>query len=154
MQSKDIIKTVQSIVSQGKVIYEKYTRHRNLSADYVCIFAHDEEEYLKLINVVSQMGQVIRETEPGPIFRIEPIETNSSNVQLLKIRKPDPTKSGLGYVDFTLPDYEKFKAEYLDKENISLSRRKDYEFIGLLVDDSEVGVYFANPPLSKQLGLN
>jgi hypothetical protein len=142
------------IVRQACELKNKHTAEINSSVNYACIFAHSETEFEILKNTALQFGNIVKVTPTGPIFHIESLDTVSGKLKLLKIRLPDKNKQGLGYADFTVSSYQKFKNEYLAQDNFKLITREDYEIIGIIDGKSNVGAYFANPPMDKQLGID
>jgi hypothetical protein len=143
-----------NIVRQACELKNKHTSEVNSSVNYACIFAHSEAEFEILKNTTLQFGNIVKVTPTGPIFHIESLDTVSGKLKLLKIRPPDKNKQGQGYADFTVSDYQKFKNEYIAQDNFKLITRKDYEIIGIIDSESNVGTYFAYPPMDKQLGID
>lgn len=104
------------------------------------------------MKTATQLGRVIHETPTGPLFHIKPFETCAGLLKLLKIRKAYEDRPEKGDTDFTIENFEEFKTTYLKKPYFKLIQRPNFEMIEL-DDDSDVLVYFSNPPLDKQLGL-
>lgn len=153
MTIEDLSKIIFCIVGQCVELKNKYTDEKDLIADYVCVFSHSEDEYSELIKIAEQIGKLAIETPTGPVYAfINPPETITGNPKLLKIRKPDITRSQRGDVDFNT-DYEMFKNKYLDNKRFTLIQREDFEMIELRDDNFYVLVYFSSIPLSKQLGV-
>jgi len=154
MKIQELKDKVADIVDKSLSLVIKYTEYKYLPVNYACIFGHTESEYTELNVTASQLGEKIKETYSGPIYKIKHISTKAGELKLLKIRKPDPKKKGnAGYANFTLPDFDKFKEDNLNKPNYKLFHREDYEIIGLYVENSDVWIFFANPPLDEQLGV-
>lgn len=153
MSFQEILAFVKSLVSDSIKLKNKYTKLHTIPANYACIFAHTEEEYQQLRREMDSNGKVARETEMGNIYQVGPFETEAGILQLIKIRKPEIKKHERGYVDFTVPDYETFKQEYLASPNFKLTKRANYEMISLADQEFDVRVYFAYPPIDQQLGL-
>ena len=154
MNTTELTSFLKQLISDATILKNKYTDLVDIKVNYACVFAHDEIEYKQLNGTASQMGKIIKETEMGYLFHIDPFTTKAGKLQLIKIRKPDPTKTQRGYVDFTVPDYPIFKSKYLSLPNFKLTQRDDYEMIGLADATFDVLVYFAYPPMDKQLGLS
>ncbi len=73
---------------------------------------------------------------------------------LLKIRKPDSTRTQRKDADFTLENYEEFKEKYSgDTEHFKIIERENFEIIELRDSKFQVLSYFSNPPLTKQFGI-
>ena len=153
MEIKELKNLAKDIVSQADQLRSKYV---NMSApvNYACVFCQNNEEYDSLIETAGEMGRVVKETESGLLFQIEPLATIAGDLQLLKIRKADPTRPERGDADFTLADYQKFKEEHLGLKGFRLIDKGEFEMIELVNPDFNVRVYFSHPPLDRQLGIN
>lgn len=90
----------------------------------------------------------------GPVFHITPIATAAGDLELLKIRRPDPKREEMGDADFTLSDYESFKKKYLGKPGFSLIKRPDMEMIELMDSSYNAIAYFSHPTLATVLKIN
>ncbi len=106
-----------------------------------------------MIEAAEKIGKVIKETSTGLLFQIEPLETISGVLKLLKIRIPDPTRPEEGDADFTVSNFSNFKNKYLSKNGFELIKREDFVMIELMDPEFNVRAYFSNPPLDKQLGI-
>ncbi len=126
----------------------KYTEEYNATAAWACIFSQSEDEYNKLLEEAKKFGNIYKETTNGPILLLN--EAMAGTVKILKVRKPDPTKTERGDADFTVIDYNKFKEEYRNKENFKLIPRDTFEMIELTEPKAAVRVYFSNPPIEEQ----
>jgi hypothetical protein len=153
MNPQELIKLVQSIVQQASQLKNQHTTEHDACVNYACIFSQNLEEQNQFIAAAHQIGKVIQETPSGPLFQITPMMTISGSLQLLKIRKPDPTRPERGDADFTVSDYTSFKNKYLAEPGFSLIERKDFEMIELIDSNYNVRTYFSHPPLDQQLGL-
>jgi len=154
MTPENIKERVKEIVAEAKLLSKKYTDQESAPVNYACIFTQRGEEFEELVALTGEMGYVIDQTSMGPIFKIEPLETASGTLNLLKIRRPDPDKPEKGYADFTVSDYQAFKREYLSKPGFHLLARPKMEIIGLADDAYNVRAYYANPTLPRVLGLD
>ncbi len=152
MDIEDLKSIVIDLVAEADILKRKFVSD-TAPVNYACIFCHSDEEYKVFFETTERIGKIVQETGPGPIFQIEPWETVAGILKILKIRKPDPTRIERGYVDFTLSNYEEFKETHLKQEWFKLIVREKYEMIELKDPNFDVLVYFANPPLDKQLGI-
>lgn len=144
-----------SIVNDAIKLKNRYTSEVNALIDWVAIFTQSDEEYKDFLKKASSFGEVIRDTESGPIFKLgNPIKTKAGNLFIVKIRKPDKTRPQRGNGDFRIDKYKKFKEKYLSDKHFSLIERKDHQMVELKDSDFDVLVYFSNPPISKVLGLS
>jgi len=153
MCANDLIQFVQEILKKASNLKDKYTSEKKVPVNYACVFCQDEEQYKSLAALAQEIGKVIEETPTGPLFHIQPLNTLAGKLRLLKIRKPDATRPELGDADFTVSDYPEFKKKYLSQRGFKLIVRKNFEMIELVDPKFNVRVYFSNPPLNKQLGI-
>ncbi len=151
MTKEELQKMIQLIVSQTKEMKDKHIAGDDSNVNYAAIFSQSDKEYKDLLKAIKEIGEVILDTETGPLFKITPLNTVAGNLKLIKIRKPDESRPEKGDADFTIDDYDKFKKEFLGKEEFKLIRREDFEMIELMDSKFDVRAYFSNPPLDKQL---
>ena len=144
---KQFIKIVEDIVEQARDLRDKYTIEKSAPVNYVCIFSHDDIEYNELLAVAHELGTVVHETKMGLVFQIQPINTVSGQLELLKIRKPDSKRPERGDADFTVSDYPAFKKMYLGKLGFGIIVRPNMEMIELANPTYDVLAYFSYPPL-------
>ncbi|XOU94580.1 MAG: hypothetical protein ACNFW9_00775 [Candidatus Kerfeldbacteria bacterium] len=145
---------IQQIVEQARELKDISTTENKARVNYACIFSQSKKEYKELETDVAQYGKLIKETKMGNVYLVEPIQTWSGLVKIVKIRKPDPERPERGDADFTVRDYKVFKKEYLDKPGFSLIERPDMEMIELADPNFNVLAYFSNPTLGEVLGIN
>lgn len=145
-------KLIQNIVQEAKSLKDKYTDQNNVPVNYACIFCQSKEEQTNFLEEAHKFGTIIQETESGPIFKIS-LDTVAGKLQLLKIRKPDSTRTERGDADFTVVDYPSFKEKYINKAGFSLIQKENFEMIELCENHNNVRVYFSFPPLDKQFNL-
>ncbi len=144
---------VQEIVKKANALKHKHISDKSAPVNYACIFSHSKEEYDQLIKITKEIGNIVKETPTGLLFRIEPLNTFSGTLQLLKIRIPDQTRPELGDADFTISHFSEFKKKYLSKRGFKLIFRESFEMVELMDPKFDVRAYFSNPPLDKQLGI-
>jgi hypothetical protein len=144
---------IRNIIKKSLELKNRHTTPNNAPVNYVCIFAHSQEEYESLLSTADQLGKIARDTLTGPIFQIDPLETDGGKLRVLKVRKPDQTRLEVGDADFTIIDYEAFKKTYLQTPGFKLIQRPEMEMVELVEPNCEVRVYFSNPPMDRQLGL-
>jgi len=141
--------TLHHIVEQAKQLKDAHTSEKNAPVNYACIFCQNEQEYEQFYTAASEMGKVIKETPSGELFHITPVDTVAGKLQLVKIRKPDPTRPERGDADFTVADYDTFKKAYMSKEGFKLieNRPDIIEMIELMDPSFDVRAYFSKVPL-------
>jgi hypothetical protein len=153
MDSSDLVKKVQGIVSQATLLKNKHTSELKAPVNYACIFSQDKLEFDSLKKIALTLGRVVEETRSGPLYLITPIDTVSGKLKLLKIRKPDITRPEEGDADFTVSDYAAFKYNYITKKGFKLIPREGWEMIELMDSAFRVRAYFSSEPLDKQIGV-
>jgi hypothetical protein len=152
MDKEDLKTIVKKIVEQACALKNKHIDDKDMPVNYACIFSQSKEEYDSLIEITKKIGNIIKETPTGLLFKIDPLDTVSGKLQLLKIRIPDVTRPERGDADFTVPNYLDFKKKYLPRKGFKLiKKREDFEMLELMDPEFDVRVYFSNPPLDKQL---
>lgn len=144
---------IRNIVRDAEILKNKHTDQINIPVNYACIFSHSQEEYELLKNVASKMGTVLKETDKGPLFHINPLPTVAGNLKLLKVRMPFAQRPERGDADFSVHDYDKFKKTYLSRSGFSLITKPNFEMIELIDPEFDVLTYFSHPPLDEQYGL-
>lgn len=153
MDTEDLKIKVKNIVEKATALKNKYIDPKDTPVNYACIFSQNKEEYEELLEVTRKIGNVIKETQTGLLFHIEPLQTVSGVLKLLKIRIPDPTRPERGDADFTVSNFSDFKKKYISNEGFKLIKREDFEMIELMDPKFDVRAYFSNPPLDLQLNI-
>ncbi len=154
MTKEELQKLVQDVVGQVCELKNKHTDQTDAPVHYCCIFSQNGDEFDALISAVNSMGgNVLQETPTGPLFHIQPIETVSGQLRILKIRKPDPTRPERGDADFAVENYPGFKEKYLREPGFKLIERETFEMIEIMDPTFNVRAYFSNPPVEEQYSL-
>ena len=153
MNTQDLIKLVQDIVRDATALKDELTDEKFAPVNYAAIFSQNEASYEELLLVSGKLGKVIEHTPTGDLFEVEPIDTVSGKLRLLKVRNPDMTRKENGDADFTVENYADFKDACSANPGFNLIERDAYEMIELTKPGSKVRAYFSNPPLDKELGI-
>lgn len=154
MYSKKLFNIVDYIIKQGKRITAEYTGLTDLPVDYVHIFAQSKEEQKELLSKIKQLGKVVERPKTGITYQLnQPHLTEAGELLLVNIRFPDPTRPQRGAPDFRVEDFKEFKKQVLNKENINLIQRPNYEMVEIWDKKEDVLVYFLSEPLTVALGL-
>lgn len=153
MKKEQFIEIVVDLVKDACALKDRHTKEINAVVNYACIFPHSDSEYEEYFTVAKDLGSVAKDTPTGSLFLVDPIDTVAGKLRLVKVRKPDPTRTERGDADFTVADYDNFKPEILQLPGTKLIERTDMEMIELMEEGADVRVYFSNPPLDKQLGI-
>jgi len=156
MDTHEVVTIVRNIVAQGLKAIKENTDERNPQLDYLGIFAKNDTEYTELERMVSTLGKPgnATATRSGSTFVLDtPLETPAGPLNVLKVRKPDPTRPQRGAPDFRVNDYASFKERYTstgENSNFTLMVRKDYEMLEL--KGTDVLVYFPNKSYDERQG--
>ncbi len=154
MDKENVRNLVKEIVKKACILKDKYTDQKKAPVSYVAIFCQNNKEYEEFTKIVRTFSSVINETPTGFHYRIDPLDTISGPLKILKIRKPDKTRPERGDADFNVLDFKEFKKKYLPLQGFTLIERKDHEMIELMEKDADVRVYFSNPHVDELLGIN
>lgn len=141
------------IVDQATILKDKHIDAPYAAVNYACIFSQCQEEYDELLAGAHTLGEVIDTMASGLLFRIDPLQTVSGVLHLLKIRISDPTRPERGYADFTIPDFSTFEKTYGCRQGFSRMDKKNFYMLELVDPAFDVRAYFSNPPLDVQLGI-
>ncbi|MBN2095686.1 MAG: hypothetical protein JW727_06555 [Candidatus Aenigmarchaeota archaeon] len=153
MDTADLKALVKSIVVKANTLKNKHTSEKEAFVNYACIFSQSKEKYEELLEAAGKMGKIIKETPTGPLFHIEPLETGSGTLRILKIRAPDLTRPEEGDADFTVSGFSAFQEKYLTRPGFKLIEREKFVMIELMDPTFSVRAYFSNPPLDRQLNI-
>jgi len=154
MEKEGVVNKVKNIVRKATALKNKHLDDKDAPVNYACIFSQSKEEYDELLEVIHNIGKVVKETPTGFVFQIKPLETVSGTLKFLKLRLPDPTRPEIGDADFTVSNFSEFEKKYLQRKGFKLIKRKDFVMIELMDSDFDVRAYFSNPPLESQLNIN
>lgn len=154
MSIDDLKSKVRGIVKRANMLKDEYLGNNNAPVNYACIFSQNQEECDQLTKLAAIIGKVVMETPTGLLYQIKPLSTVAGDLQLLKIRLPDPSRPELGDADFTITDFDGFEKKYLPKTQFKRIQKDNFYMIELMDSRYEVRAYFSNPPLDKQLGIS
>ena len=132
MSVEDLKKMVEATVRQAMELKDRHTAELNAAVNYACIFSQSQGEYRELVETTGRMGNMIQQTPKGHLFQVSPMETTAGPLQLLKVRRPDPTRPERGDADFTVVDYPAFKKNSLGKKGFKLIKKENFEMIELV----------------------
>lgn len=68
MDSEELDKIINNIVSECVELKNRYIQEKKLKIDYVCIFSQSQEEYQNLINISEKIGKIVSNTSTGPVY--------------------------------------------------------------------------------------
>lgn len=153
MTIEELQAIVRDIVKNTCELKDKHTEQIGVPVHYAAIFAQSQDEFDDLLETVKQMGEILKETPTGPLYKVDPIDTDGGSLRIVKIRTPDQTRPERGDADFAARDYPSFKASYLPEAGFKLIERDTFEMIELMDPAFNVRVYFSNPPVEVQYGL-
>jgi hypothetical protein len=153
MKIEDLESMVRGIVDEAREINNANTEVIDPPVNYVCIFSRSDDEYSELLEAAKQIGDIVKETKMGPVFKIKEIETSAGVLDILKVRRFDPKRLERGDADFTISDYPSFKKNNLGSSNWDLISRPDMEMLELSAPGANVLVYYSNPILAEVIGI-
>ena len=142
---------VREIVAEAWQAVAARTFEANAPVNYACVFAQSAAEYEELVGLARQLGPIVQATAMGPVFHIAALATDCGDLELLKIRRPDPKRREKGDADFTVADYASFKKTYLGQPGFSLIKRPEMEMIELIDPSHNALAYFSHPTLAEIL---
>ncbi len=137
-----LLEAVQYVAADTTGLCKKITGHE-YPIGSLTIFSHYPDEYAQLKEILMRMGKLDHENN-GPFVQLNnPIKLLNNDLQLLRIRQPDPYRLQVGCCDFQIPSYEEFKKEFLDKNpnNLRLIKRSEYDMIEFFDPDFDVLAY-------------
>lgn len=153
MTPNDLQHIVRSIVRDAKSMVDRHTDAGQVHVNYACVFAHSDAEYADLDTAAHGLGPIAQETKTGNVYHIAPLETEAGELRLVKIRKPDPTRTERGDADFTVFGYERFKDAHVNLRGFSVIERPQMEMVEFVYPGYDVRAYFSNPTLLEVLKL-
>jgi len=144
---------LNEIISESKKIYDKFLKHHNLVVDYANIFCKDSEEYDFYSEEALKLGVLLKEVSNGIYVKFnQDLIVNSIHLKTIKVRKPDPTKTTDGALDFVTNDYEILKGQLQDNPNFQLSVNTfKQEEIVVSFDDSDAYIAISSIPILETL---
>ena len=141
------------ILEEATKLKDKHTNGVDAIANYVCVFCQNDEELVHFNAAAARLGPCVLKTGTGNVFHVSKTNPVGSTPKLLKIRKPDETRTERGDADFTVDDYSGFKQRFVNSPGFTLIPLKGAEMIELVDKDFDVRVYFSDPPLDVDLQL-
>ncbi|PIN81327.1 hypothetical protein COV13_01655 [Candidatus Woesearchaeota archaeon CG10_big_fil_rev_8_21_14_0_10_32_9] len=153
MNLEEFKNLIKYVVKNARFLKDKYTNQKDAPVSYAAIFCQNDQEYEKFSKLVNLIGTPINNTQSGYDYKIEPIETISGPLKILKVRKPDKTRLERGDADFNVDNYEKFKKKHLNLPGFKLIIRPDDEMIELMETGADVRVYFSHPYVNIRLDI-
>lgn len=149
----NIVNRIETICDEALKLKNKYISESGLLADWVCIFAKSENDYIELVHQAHKIGKEIEAVETGTVFRlIREINTVLGTPKVLKVRKYDSTRPEMGDVDLTTK-YKAFKRKYEKKSHFKLIVRDKFEMLELMDFSFNVRIYFSSIRPSKLRGI-
>ncbi len=121
MIENELKSLIKKIVKEANALKDKYTEQKGIKVGYACIFSQNQTEFEELYESAQKIGNIIKLTITGPVFKIYPLTTVAGKLRVLKIRLPDPTRTERGDADFNVPNYNSFKKINLQKPEIKLT---------------------------------
>jgi len=140
----ELQQAISYVYEQAALLSEKVVSQKLLSS-YVTIFAHYETEYVKLINITNGWGQSSVVENGIKTTLNSPITIGENSIEELRIRQPDPYRMQVGCCDFTVNNYQSFKASYLPgNKNLRVVTRAAFEMIEFFDPNFDVLAYVSS----------
>ncbi len=152
MNQAQFVNLIKTIAKKSNDLKNEYLDN-NARVNYACVFAQNELEYAEFDALANNLGERVLDTKTGFVYKIKPLKTVAGDLRVLKIRKPDPTRTELGDADFTIEDFTAFKQKYLKLPQFSLIVRPNMEMVELREVGRDILAYFSNPPIDQELGI-
>jgi hypothetical protein len=137
IQNKEqLLKAVEYVAKQNTKLSKKVLG-KPLSIKSLTIFAHYQQEYEQLVNILLEMGTKLKEHNGLYVSLNEPIKVGKNSIIRIRARQPDPYRMQVGCSDFEVENYLSFKETYLVKhaQNLRLIPRADGEMIEFFDSD-------------------
>ena len=144
----ELLALVKTIATKSEILKNKIIGLYKTDLRWVCIFTQSQAQYEKIESILAKAGRAVDDTPSGNVYKIPSVETDAGSFEILKNRKPDPTRPEFGDCDFALNDYESFKRENLGRDGFKLIKRTNSEMIEYMETGGDVRIYFTNPPVS------
>lgn len=148
------IETALKIVAESQAILSDYEILQfSPVLDYVDIFPQNEEEHFALAAEIETLGKPVFKTSTGTTYKLfKPVDTVQGPLELIRVRIYDETRTAfLGHPDYAIAEYEKAKEFLLQKENVGMLTRPDYDLIEVWDPKYKVLLYIPSVPLTKDI---
>ena len=145
--------TIISMVKQTNEMRLEHAPEFQARVSYCCFFCQNDEQFKSLDKSVASIGVIANNTPTGSVYIVPQIQTPAGALRIVKVRKPDPTRTELGDVDFALENYTAFKSAYLNKAGFKLIERQHFEMMELMDEKFQVRAYFSDPPVEEHPGI-
>lgn len=141
----DFKEAIDYVIEQELLLVNKVTG-KSLPITYLTIFAHYDDEYENLKNILESWGQTSQANNGIKAKLYDPILYSDGKINEVRVRQPDPYRMQVGCCDFTVDDYEDFKTTILEgNKNLRLIERPKYEMIEFFDPDFDVLAYVVSP---------
>lgn len=144
---------VAAIVADAAALKDRHTDSGAAHVSYCAVFCHSTAEFAELDAAARSVGVLANDTQTGPVYVVPAVSTTAGPLRIVKIRKPDQTRTERGDADFAVPNYSALKQSALDRDGFKLIERDDFEMIELMEPGSDVRVYFSHPPVEEHAGI-
>lgn len=134
---KQLFEAIKYVASEVSKLANEIT-NETYPISYLTVFTHYPEEYQKLTEMFSDLGEVSDANNGLKVTLNEPVE----EIKQLRIRKPDPYRMQVGCADLSIGNYDAFKKKHLENsQNLRLMERPEYEMIEFFHPDFDVLAY-------------
>lgn len=113
---------LNEIINGAKKIHTKYLSKTNIKVDYANIFSVNSDEYVYYSEEALKLGTLIKEVSNGIYIKfVSELEVAGIKLNVIKVRKPDSSKTTDGALAFVTNDYEVLKSQLITNPNFQLS---------------------------------
>jgi hypothetical protein len=141
----DFKEAINYVVEQ-ELLLAKKAIGKTLPITYLSVFAHYDDEYEKLKNILESWGELSDANNGIKTKLNNPILYKGGKINELRVRQPDPYRMQVGCCDFGVDDYGTFKTTMLEgNKNLRLIERSKYEMVEFFDPDFDVLAYVVSP---------
>ncbi|MEP7103159.1 MAG: nucleotide exchange factor GrpE [Candidatus Dojkabacteria bacterium] len=140
---ESLTEKIKHIISEAEKIRIENLSNYKLTIDYVNIFSSNSEEYDFYSEEALKIGNLLKEVYNGIYVMFnQPLDVSGFKVRTVKVRKPDPSKTTDGALDFVTSDYEILKGQIqtTDRFELSVNTFKQEEIV---VTEENTDAYIA-----------
>lgn len=118
LSAQNYTEAISYIVDESRELCQKLLG-KSLPIDTIAIFAHSDEEYEFIKNLLSRKGPVSPYSHGTTLYIEASANVSDQNIKLLGVRQPDSSRPERGYADFPVADPDRFKSRPFIKEIVS-----------------------------------
>ena len=105
LKTKQAFERRLTYIAQNGLVLGQLVLGREVPIDTVTIFSQTDQEYAKIAGFIRNYGPVSAVSHGDTLYIDTSFELLSNLISYLGVRKPDPTRPEVGYVDFPVSDF-------------------------------------------------